>query len=62
MDSSNDAGKRYVLDIANTLNEATFDKPGTGDKTQISAMEAIPTSAVLKKVASLLAKPITTFC
>lgn len=63
LDSSNDAGKRYVLDIANTLNEATFQQgTGTGEKTQISPMAAIPTSAVLKKVASLLAKPVTTFC
>ena len=42
----------YVLDIANTLNEATFQQ-GTGEQTQISPMAAIPTSAVLKMLGVL---------
>jgi len=61
LDSSNDAGKRYVLDIANTLNEATLNQ-SLGGNTQLKPSEAIPVSSVLKKIAALLASPVTTFC
>ena len=63
LDSNNDAGKRYVLDIANTLNESTFSKKADlGEPTKISPMEAIPLSTILKKVAGLLSRPVTLFC
>jgi len=61
LDSSNDAGKRYVLDIANTLNESTFSK-STGEATKLGPAEAVAMSSILKKVASLLVAPVTTFC
>ena len=51
----------YVLDIANTLNESTFSK-STGEATKLGPAEAVAMSSILKKVASLLVSPVTTFC
>lgn len=50
-----------MLDIANTLNESTFSK-STGEVTKLSPAEAVAMFSILKKVASLLVKPVTTFC
>ncbi|CAK9105948.1 Probable cinnamyl alcohol dehydrogenase 2 (CAD 2) [Durusdinium trenchii] len=63
LDSSNDAGKRYVLDIANTLNESTFSKTADlGEPTKLAPMEAIPVKAILRKVAGLFSRPALLFC
>eukprot|EP00931_Biecheleriopsis_adriatica_P069245 TRINITY_DN43104_c0_g1_i1.p1 TRINITY_DN43104_c0_g1~~TRINITY_DN43104_c0_g1_i1.p1 ORF type:complete len:419 (-),score=52.29 TRINITY_DN43104_c0_g1_i1:213-1469(-) len=52
-DSGNDAGLRYVLDIAGTLTEETFDKISCGDAPKLAETQGFSVRGILNELVSM---------